>query len=235
LPTPEIQNTEEFKSEFIKLYALYERVKPIGLYAEVVSGKVILDSINEYRYAFDHLMRSISGETDMFSMFRKAQDHLYRAGYDAYEIISLIKLESIKGCLASHSPQIISQVCPAYYPEYHGKIKKIERDLTTARTHKTDVDQGTHEFDLYEASIQELIQIEETLMTLVPEFNRAKKWHNKNMIKVPAAIVIFGCLFAFFLNYIFPNFALKPAQGKQSINAEKANSPVKDSIKNKQK
>lgn len=166
---------EEFLEEFKELQLLYQKLKEIALLAETVSGDVVLASINEYRYALDHLMRSISPEVDMREQFAKAKAHLYRGAYDSYEVIAIIKLEQIKSAVSPFSSDVVARTFPGYYTEVLPKILEIETSLVECRSHKADVIHNTREFEQYEKALVELTRIQKQVSAFIGPLTEHKE------------------------------------------------------------
>ena len=71
---------QEFVILVENLSVLYLKVKERVLLAETFNGAVILDTINELRNAFDHVMRATQNSDFELAKieFSKAEAHLYR-------------------------------------------------------------------------------------------------------------------------------------------------------------
>jgi hypothetical protein len=103
-----------FTEELRLLSSLYEEVKKIVLLSENKNDEkaVLLTAVNELRNAFDHIMRCYLDECDFKEHIKKAKGHLYRAGYDAYELMAIDLSSQIKHLLKDYSFEIINKVLP---------------------------------------------------------------------------------------------------------------------------
>lgn len=164
-------NHSKFYDYFSELYKLYDEVKNVVLLAEYENKekKFIITSVNELRNSLDHIMRSVVDPAKMERHFDKAKGHIYRAGYDAYEIIAITKLNDILKVREQFSYEAIIEA----YPEYHTKIvpatELAKKTLVNARSHKEidkKVDRASKEkefFDEFESVVKTLIEIVDDL------------------------------------------------------------------------
>jgi hypothetical protein len=167
---------KEFFELSRKLSNLYLEVKSIMLFAEDedLDQKLILTSVNEIRNAFDHVMRSFADGESLKANFESATGHLYRAGFDAYEVISISIIKQIQDFRRSYSFEAIVAAYPDYYQKIIPRIEEIKRIKVSARGNKTindkikpedhfkefgkivaDLDKLKKEMDLHIFSIQE--------------------------------------------------------------------------------
>lgn len=158
---------EEYHNLAKHLSEIYKEVKAVMLLAEDedLDQQVILTCINELRNAFDHTMKAFyKGET-FASNFKKAVGHLYRAGYDAYEVIAIFLIKSIQDVRQNFSYEAIISAYPEYYSKILPLIEKIKADKVKARSNKTVNDNFTAEqhFKDYEKLVTELSQAKEEL------------------------------------------------------------------------
>ena len=120
-----------------QLVTLYKEVKAYVIRSEKLSrdNAISVPALNELRNAFDHNMRADAvwkhGESppdgvepDEFKYceknMEKAIGHVYRAGYDAFDIISLDKLQTIKKYMDDFRITTLHTVIK----DYTGKIRK---------------------------------------------------------------------------------------------------------------
>lgn len=120
-----------------QLVMLYRGVKGDVICSEKLSKRTAISApaVNELRNAFDHNMRADAVwrhgasvpdgvESDAFRYceknIEKAIGHVYRAGYDAFDIISLDKIQRIKRYLDDFRITTLHTVID----DYTGKIRK---------------------------------------------------------------------------------------------------------------
>jgi hypothetical protein len=161
---------QSFTEKFSELYNLYKEVKNIVFLAEYENKeqKYIISSVNELRNTLDHIMRSFDSPEFMDSSFDKAKGHLYRAGYDAYEIVVLSKLAEIKNLKEEFRIEAISLAYPEYFSIDIPTIKKAQLELASARGNK-HIDNGIilsveeKHFSKFESIATDLIKTVENL------------------------------------------------------------------------
>jgi hypothetical protein len=197
---------EELYSEFYNCFSevnkLYEEVKEIVLLAEYENKeqKYLITSVNELRNALDHLMRSINDPESLKNNIEKSKGHLYRAGYDAYEILAISKLNEIRSIKEHFSYEAILEA----YPDYHKRIipcvKKAKDELAYARAHKKigndsiDPDNEKKHFENFEMISKDLIDLCEDINLHIEGINEAHKNKRRNdllrfLFKILAAVI----------------------------------------------
>lgn len=175
------KNFTEFTEKLERLSNIYKRVKVWILFAENITGNIILATLNEIRNSFDHINRAIYYPDISETEFDEACDHLKRAGYDALEIITIDKLEFIKHSLGSCSPQAISIAYPKYYKEVRPLLSKIEKELAEIRADRggefeeNNQNKYIKKFEDYEKLVQKLISITDEISDHIPEIRKVQK------------------------------------------------------------
>jgi len=198
--------------DFKEIAILYKEIKKIVLLAENINEKdeVILSSINEMRNAFDHLMRCYNENSNPQQEIYKAKGHLFRAGYDAYELIALETIKTIKQNLKNYSPTTILQVFPNYYNEIVILIDRFEKELTKIRGNKKidynfydenneiDTQKIEKAFSDYEKVVEELLNLKDEIIQKIPALEKAKKeniyFKTKEIIVASIISAIFGAI-----------------------------------------
>lgn len=157
---------ESFTNKFFEIFNLYEEVKKIVLLAEYENKdqKYIISSVNELRNTLDHIMRIFGSPDSLEKNFDKAKGHLYRAGYDAYEIIAISKLASISNVKDQFGLEAITIAFPDYFNKMVPLIKETKNELIFARANKKidnglDVKTVEEHFSKFEDISTKLIKI----------------------------------------------------------------------------
>lgn len=220
---------EALHSRLRLLNDLYLKVKEIITLAENINdGKfAYLAPINELRNALDHVMRSIQFPDRLDYEFDEAQEHIYRAGYDTFEILASNLGIKISDDLRPYSPTIISQIYPKYYEQQRPKILTIQTDLAHIRAHKTiDPTTRNKRFDNYFENVRELIEITKEVSSMIPEIENASKRIKREKIRdrIYTAIIslIVGILIG--LSVWGITSAYKNSQNAGTSSQEKTNS-----------
>ncbi len=160
----------DFSEKFFELYPLYEEVKKIVLLAEYENKeqKYVISSVNELRNMLDHIMRSIDKPESLNANFDKAKGHLYRAGYDGYEIVVVSKLSEIKQLKEEFLHEAIIEAYPKYYNDVIPAIQKAKKELIDARAYKK-IDNGENDAAAEEAHFVQFESIATGLMQIVDD------------------------------------------------------------------
>jgi hypothetical protein len=126
---------ENIFSNMEELSSIYMTVKPLILLAEYYNSNhgIVLSSINELRNAFDHVMRSFFESANTKEEFFKAKGHLFRAAFDACEIIIIDRLEYINQFKNSVGFNSLYNSFPQYYTEVLPSISQIKERLAASR------------------------------------------------------------------------------------------------------
>lgn len=137
------------RQQWSKIIELYQDLKYVTLLAEEFEWddfKDFLQPVLEQRSALDHICRAMSVEVGMQNEsdagdytsgnFEKAIGHLYRAFYDAADMLSMILREKIIDVVEGHDIECITAVCPEYYKELRPRLEQISTEIAGARNSK---------------------------------------------------------------------------------------------------
>lgn len=168
---------EKYYQELQELFSLYKVVKEIVLLAEYSNDNrsYIVSSVNELRNAFDHVMKSLQNDINFKEEFKKAKGHLYRAGFDAYEIIALNRLAEIEKIKSSYSYTAIIGGYPDYQKKLTPLVKRTKKKLAEVRGNKLVIvveDEKSY-FEDYEKIVTELMEACDDLNLHVDGINEA--------------------------------------------------------------
>lgn len=220
----------DFHSEVELLLTLYKEVKGIVALAETMdpNRKTYVGPINEMRNVLDHLMRSVEHPDRLKEEMHEAREHLYRAGYDTYELLLRHMGKGIIDDLKKYDTEVINAIIPKYYSDYRPKIHSLNRVVADIRANKRiDPDLKDKTFREYIPVTEELSQIHDHIGRMIPELDakqarvdaekkagsvgvaadrKGRKWARAMQIGGP----ILGASAAFLLMWTFG----KPADGK---------------------
>jgi|GEM_PF-4731363 len=116
----------------------------------------------------------------------KAKGHLFRAGYDAYELLGIEATTKIKSTFSKYDPSVIIKVFPNYYETVYPQVSKFEEQLVIARANKDvgynfynddgeiDVEKIQNAFTAYENIVTELLVLKDEVITKIPALEQAK-------------------------------------------------------------
>lgn len=206
---------EELYKEIIKFYFW---VKELVINSERLDPEQRLSvaAINEFRSAFDHIARAHSvvfGMVDEKEVetpngldgykyceknLDKACAHLYRAGYDAYDIISIQLRNEINKNLESFPRYILYQVMPNAKDLIIDRSKEANDLLKNAKLEK-DVQNKKEEEESYKSYEKGTLILKEVLDEMekaAPEMAQLKKDDEKRTNKQKKAAWIIGIVTA---------------------------------------
>ena len=219
---------QRFDEEYKDLIRFYFRIKELIAAAEREDGeqRISVSAIAELRSAFDHVMRAhnvlfglisedeIRQSTSLTPIdyckknFDKAYGHLYRAGYDAYDCISISLIDDIEKVMSGVSKEAFHTVINNATISVVTPFKKAKELFTTAKVNK-DVEsreQEEKQFLLYEEANEKLCDIRDFLNEHASDlfdYNSELKAKSKKGIFVTILIsllsVLLGVLLGFFL------------------------------------
>lgn len=213
-------NKEQFFDELCTVQVLYEEVKKILLFAENVDpeGKTYVAIINEHRNALDHVMRCIVNLDRGNHELNEAKEHLYRAGYDAYEILASNLGDDITKNLSKYSSTVISAVFPKYYNEHKPNLLQVKKNLSEARAQKKiDPQTSNKSFSSYFEKVEILMKIHGEVSVYIPELEKETKKIQTGKIKdffIRGAVIV---LLSFAISYLKDYFWKEKDEPIQSV------------------
>lgn len=178
-----------------EIVIVYLKVKELIILAENIDKekRLPLNSVNELRNAFDHLMRVIGHQEEVDSMkevditinMQQITEHIYRAGYDACDVIAINLFENIEQILSPYDSEVIVKVLPNFYQEIYPRLQKLQNEIRKAKTIKGTLEESfsVEYFAEYDNVIQEVFEIKESLESNVLALSKIKKEHENKSIK----------------------------------------------------
>lgn len=196
-----------FFSEMLDLSSLYKTVKHLVLLSEYYNNdqKIVLSTINELRNTLDHIMRALYSNVKINKEeLYKAKGHLYRAAFDACEVIAIDRLDYINNFKNSVSFSTLYKVYPQYYKEVLPFISQVKEELARSREIPVTYDR----VEKYQEIISKLIIISDSLDRATPNIYKQNKRSNKNLYFVMSIfstmlglmIISYTC-FSYFANF----------------------------------
>ena len=161
---------------------LYEKVK----YAIILSEnsdpeqEYYVACSNQLRSALDHIFKAMDcEERNMNYELKEAEEHLDRAGYDAYEVLASNMCISISHRMKKYSVSTISHIFPEYFRDIKPALSSIKVEIGKLRKDKKiDIDLS---FGKYVKNINELIEFDELVDKMIPameEYSTSEKRKN---------------------------------------------------------
>jgi hypothetical protein len=207
-------NSILFIAKLNEIKDLYAEVKEVIVLAENFdpSSDVYLSPLTELRNTLDHIMRSFIYPDRLNSEFDEAKEHLYRAGYDAYEVLAINVSNRI--VIEKYNTKTIATIFPTYFTEVKQSIINIKIEVAEERAHKRlDPDTGTKSFTPYKEKITKLINHLKVCEHNIPDLQKekAKGWFTS------IANIILGILIAAAGIFVYEKFLAGPAPSKQPL------------------
>ena len=208
-----MQFTDEERDQLFKMTKLYKEVKELMTYAEELDDNksTFLQPVNELRASFDHMMRVYAFKFGLkettnsdysIKNIDKSYGHVYRAGYDLLDYISIDLRKKIVDEISDYSPKMINNVFPKYYQEIRPEIENASNKVSKLRASK-DVsdtnDEGFREYIKINKKLRlyygEVILMKPSLIECQSAENKKKWINNIKWIVGPiigALVVLFG-------------------------------------------
>jgi hypothetical protein len=137
------------------------------------SQSVFLGTHNELRSALNHIMWMVKYKDDKAAYekeFSSAEAHLWRAGYDAYEMTCIEQIAFITEILGGkYSNSDLRMGMPDYYERIRPAVEEIKLKVANVRANKKGgkVD-GRDAFEAYFNLVEQLIGYTKEVMVKVP-------------------------------------------------------------------
>ncbi len=162
-------DSEKYFKKIKELFSLYERVKLCIIYAENFDPKdeLYIAPINQLRSSLDHFFKAAAYPSDMDYELKEAQEHLDRAGYDAFEIMASNLGNILIDKLDKYSTSTLTKVFPEYYSIIKPKLIEIRAKIAEIRKRKKNSETGIdYAFSSYFDEVLKLL-----------EFNKQADYH----------------------------------------------------------
>lgn len=211
-----ISNQKKFIQYIEELFELYDEVKLVTILAENFDNndEIYVAIINELRNSFDHVMRSIKNEQNLEKEFRDAKDHLFRAGYDAFEILSINTGNKIINSLNNFNKDAIATVFPEYYQKIRPELAQIKIELGEYRAKRRNPNINTTAFKEYSVRIKKLINSSKEVEFHIPEIIKYQKQQKKKYWLNRGIIFILGIISTLIIMFLSSKASIKMDNNK---------------------
>jgi hypothetical protein len=182
---------------FEEIIELYVISKDIMIYAEEVGGESFSPATEEFRHAFDHLMRVFAFKLGIKQADTKyaienlmpAYRHLYRAAYNLLDYLSIYFRDKVQDEMKSFSGETLQEIFPEYYTEIKPyfvveaptEISKLRIEKDIGKRNKNDLNKYTEIVERFKSYYGEIIKIKPSLIEYEDEkrkksqFNRIRR------------------------------------------------------------
>lgn len=183
---------------------LYQMVKDFVIYAEEMDSRkrALLQPTFELKNAFDHLMRVYAYKFGLKSddikyvdtNLQKTFGHVYRAGYDSLDWISIQFRKKLLEETSEFSSETLTKIFPKYYQEIKPDFEIASSEISEIRARKDIGDPNTDDLIKYANIIRRLKthleEIDKIKVSLVEYENEHRKREKHSYIR--EAILIIG-------------------------------------------
>ena len=207
---------------FEEIIGLYSISKDIMIYAEEVGGESFSPATEEFRHAFDHLMRVFAFKVGIKQADTKyaienlmpAYRHLYRAAYNLLDYLSIYFRDKIQDEMKSFSGETLQEIFPEYYKEIKPyfvveaptEISKLRIEKDIGKRNENDLNEYTEIVERFKSYYGEIIKIKPSLVEYEDEKRNKLVKHEdekrKNrllQIIIPSITAIIGAVIGWIL------------------------------------
>lgn len=183
------EHREEALQKLNDICELYFVVKEVIIYFEEINPeqKSDIQPINELRNAFDHLMRvvavwlNIKEKTEpndyIITHLDKSFGHVYRAGYDTVDFLTLTLKELIYSELSGYSVRTIQEVIPNYYSEIRPSIYELNDEVTKYRSEKDVANTDARHLIEYIRDVKKIVEYHKGITKKIPTLDELERKH----------------------------------------------------------
>ena len=221
---------------------LYFVVKEIIIYFEEINPeqKSDIQPINELRNAFDHLMRVVAvwlniKEQDnpsdyIVTHLDKSFGHVYRAGYDTVDFLTLTLKELIYSDLSGYSVRTIQEVIPNYYSDIRPAIYELNDEVTKYRSEKDVANSDARHLIEYVRDVKKIVDYHKAITKKIPTLDELERKHHvetrKTDVKDWVKRIAIG-LFILFCGYMLRDVSVKHSSENSPPSEQKIEAPNK--------
>jgi hypothetical protein len=196
----------------VDIVLIYNKVKALIILAENIDieKRLPLNTVNELRNALDHLIRFLGKQENVDGFdsinlelnLQQTIEHIYRAGYDACDVIAINLYQQIDDLLEPYNSHIIVTVIPNYYVEIKPKLEKLNKEIRNAKNIKGKLFSVKY-FDNYDNIIVDVLDIKIFLEEKIQSFNEIKIEHDKKDKFITSKNIIIALVTSLFVSSIF--------------------------------
>ena len=204
----EIEFNESEGKCFEDIIKIYLKSKDLMLYAEEIGDESFLPATEEFRHAFDHLMRVFAfklgfksgGEDYVIKNFNSGYSHLYRAAYNLLDFLSIIFRDKVYGELKGFSGKTLVEIFPKYYHEIKPfieidlpeEVSKLRSEKDIGKNSQNDLDKYTEIVERFKSYYEEILRNKPSLI----EYENKKRKAMMLRIMILIIVAVIGALIA---------------------------------------
>ncbi len=194
-----------FLNEFAEIY---EEVKISILLAENLdnNSKTYIAILIEIRNSLDHILRAVHDDKITDKELNDARDHLFRAGYDAFEILAINVSRNIIDDINKLDPEAVAHEFEEYYTNIRPEIIDIKIELAKIRSDRENPNNPKKIFAEYSQRIKKLVEDSQKVKEYIPHIINFQNKKNKKklMDRIYSALIgliigVIGTIITIFL------------------------------------
>ncbi|MDA3779696.1 MAG: hypothetical protein PF487_05650 [Bacteroidales bacterium] len=200
---------EKFVEHFKALYEEYKYVKKAIILAENLDPekKILIAPLNQLRSALDHAFKAtvIDNEEQIGHELNEFREHVRRAGYDAFELLSSIIGLTIVDKVKRYSNKTITNVFPDYYSSIRPLLIQMQSDMAEIRSDKNNYNQP---FLNYITKLNLLIDSLKRIDSMLPgleEFEQKEKRESLKKIAVQFFSAVMIAIISAYCGFLIGN------------------------------
>jgi hypothetical protein len=173
--------TEDEINNLRDITLLYNKVKKLIIEVEEWNDKkAFAPTLLELRNSLDHLMRfyafkfgfkSDVGDDYSEKNLFKSKGHLYRAGYDSLDYLSIEISESILERVEPFSTNAIVAAIPEYFEKIRPEMDEISQTIANIRSSKDMDNKGSQDIDLHITQVERLRSYHQEILKKINSLN----------------------------------------------------------------
>ena len=199
-----IQFSDEELKSLKESTLLYHKVKELIIYAEErdPNKKTFLQPTLELKYAFDHLMRVYaykfgfkSADAEYVDInLHKIFGHVYRAGYDSLDYLSIQFRKELLNEAGDFSPETLVKIFPKYYREIKPDFEIADHEISKIRASKDIGDPNADGLIEYAEIVKRLEnhlrEFDKIKVSLIEYENEQRKRENDSHVREAILIIV---------------------------------------------
>jgi hypothetical protein len=205
-PTP-LELTEDEIKNLEEITLLYKKVKKLIIDVEEWNDKkAFAPTLLELRNSLDHLMRfyahkfgykiDVQDDYSDKNLF-KSKGHLFRAGYDSLDYLSIEITENILERVEPFSTEAISKTIPEYFDKIRPEMDEISQTIAEIRASKDMDNKNSQDIDRHIEAIERLRSYHKEIlkkMNALNEYEEKKKSEMQSYTNKELKILVLGAV-----------------------------------------